>query len=410
MNKLIITTLMGIGLVISSHAFAVGAPVANVFSNGSPADADQVNSNFQELADRISDNPGPAGPQGADGATGATGAQGLTGTTGPQGPAGPQGADGATGATGAQGLTGATGPQGVAGAQGLAGATGPQGATGSQGATGPQGVTGAAGPQGTTGLTGATGPTGPQGIAGVDGANGADGATGPTGPTGPQGIQGPAGEALATYASADYRTTVSLKQYAVTGATWTSEYRTTDRTSVPSRNVIYIDRRDGANTTINFRTRTYLSAAGGASFESSDIYNPSDIGFDRTAPLSTATPTTSIVFSSPLLTRSNAMAVGHTWGSGSELTSTNNITAAVTAGAYSDIRTLLSVEDITVTSGSYTGCLKVAIRRMATTLGNAFQRTDWLCPNGIGMVKSITVFNNSGSTSSRVMELTNVSP
>jgi hypothetical protein len=67
-----------IAMLISTPVFA--APVPHSFSNGQPANADQVNENFQELADRIEEIPvGPPGPQGP------IGPQGLQGEPGPAG-------------------------------------------------------------------------------------------------------------------------------------------------------------------------------------------------------------------------------------------------------------------------------------------------------------------------------------
>ena len=153
--------------------------VPNVFEDGTPASAAEVNANFDALEAAIDAIPeGPAGPQGEKGDTGDTGPQGETG------PAGPQGATGLTGATGAKGDTGDIGPQGE---QGETGPAGPQGATGLTGATGAKGDTGDTGPQGETG------PQGPIGLTGATGPQGATGAQGDTGEQGIQGEQGPAG-------------------------------------------------------------------------------------------------------------------------------------------------------------------------------------------------------------------------
>jgi len=96
--KILMKTMLvalGLGLVLPANVLAVGPQVQHQFTNGTPANADQVNANFQELADRISDIPaglqGPEGPQGPVGATGPQGPQGDQGPQGVQGPEGPQG-------------------------------------------------------------------------------------------------------------------------------------------------------------------------------------------------------------------------------------------------------------------------------------------------------------------------------
>lgn len=74
-----VTTFTSSGLVLFAAAIfgsqALAAPpVQHIFSNGQPADANQVNQNFQELADRIEAVPvGPQGPQGEQGPPGPAG-------------------------------------------------------------------------------------------------------------------------------------------------------------------------------------------------------------------------------------------------------------------------------------------------------------------------------------------------
>jgi len=116
--------------LMSSPAFAA-PPVQHIFSNGQPADANQVNQNFQELADRIEEIP-----------VGSQGPQGEQGLPGPVGPMGPQGLPGVNGQNGLNGLDGEIGPPGPPGAQGQIGPAGPQG---------PQGIVGPQGPQGEPG-------------------------------------------------------------------------------------------------------------------------------------------------------------------------------------------------------------------------------------------------------------------
>ncbi|WP_455207614.1 hypothetical protein [Kaarinaea lacus] len=96
------------------------APVPHTFINGQPANADQVNENFQELVNRIDAIPeglqGPPGPMGPQGLPGVNGNNGLNGPEGPQGPQGEQGI---------QGIQGPPGPQGEQGPQGIQGEPGP---------------------------------------------------------------------------------------------------------------------------------------------------------------------------------------------------------------------------------------------------------------------------------------------
>jgi microcystin-dependent protein len=70
-----------VGLVPSAHAQVT---VPNGFTNGTPGNADEVNENFNALADAI--NNVPTG--GAQGDPGPEGPAGPPGATGPQGPAG----------------------------------------------------------------------------------------------------------------------------------------------------------------------------------------------------------------------------------------------------------------------------------------------------------------------------------
>ena len=115
---------------------------------------ERIEQRIQELEDQLANLPagpqGPAGPAGADGPAGA------------QGPAGPAGADGADGNDGA---TGPAGPAGADGAQGPAGANGTDGTDGATGADGAAGATGADGAAGATGAVGATGAAGADGVA-----------------------------------------------------------------------------------------------------------------------------------------------------------------------------------------------------------------------------------------------------
>ena len=122
-----IRLLTAVLLFASFHAVAQ-TQVPNVFEDGTPASAAEVNANFDALEAAIDAIPeGPAGPQGEkgdQGDTGATGPQGEKGDKGDTGDTGPQGPIGLTGATGATGAKGDTGDQGIQGEQGPAGADG----------------------------------------------------------------------------------------------------------------------------------------------------------------------------------------------------------------------------------------------------------------------------------------------
>jgi len=137
--------IVGLPVLLSVPLVVVAGtvPVPNRFANGTPADANQMNANFDALKTAVDDNdsriitlqsttalkgdPGPQGPigltgaDGAAGADGATGAQGLIGLTGAPSTDGTDGAPGLAGTDGAQrliGLTGDTGPAGPIGPQG----------------------------------------------------------------------------------------------------------------------------------------------------------------------------------------------------------------------------------------------------------------------------------------------------
>ena len=111
--------LLSLLLAMSLTAPVFAAPVPHTFSNGQPANADQVNENFQELVNRI--DAIPEGPPG------------------PQGPIGPQGLPGVNGQNGLNGLDGEQGPPGLQGERGPVGPVGPQGPQGEQGPPGPAG-------------------------------------------------------------------------------------------------------------------------------------------------------------------------------------------------------------------------------------------------------------------------------
>jgi hypothetical protein len=198
--SLSIPTLAILSVCITLTITPAWADDLKVFSNGSVADANDVNANFAELETRIETTSLTPGEAGAAGAQGAQGNQGFIGVTGATGAQGLPGNTGATGAMGLNGTNGAKGADGAAGEQGIQGLAGDTGAAGEQGIQGLAGDTGAAGGQGIQGLAGDTGAAGEQGIQGLAGAtgsmglNGTNGAKGKDGAAGDQGIQGLDGE------------------------------------------------------------------------------------------------------------------------------------------------------------------------------------------------------------------------
>ena len=108
-------------LLVASFSVVADTQVPNIFTDGTPAKASEVNENFDALETAIDAIPeGPAGEQGPAGTQGEKGDKGDTGDTGPQGPIGLTGATGATGAKGDTGNQGAPGNDGQDGADGVA--------------------------------------------------------------------------------------------------------------------------------------------------------------------------------------------------------------------------------------------------------------------------------------------------
>jgi Collagen triple helix repeat (20 copies) len=104
-------------LSLTAGSLQAAAPLT-VFSNGSVADANDVNSNFDELATRITNISLTPGPQGVAGPTGLPGVKGDMGIQGIQGLTGVAGNQGNQGDPGIQGLKGDPGIQGPAGNDG----------------------------------------------------------------------------------------------------------------------------------------------------------------------------------------------------------------------------------------------------------------------------------------------------
>lgn len=119
LKKLGITvTAVGLCMVVNASHAAALVP----FTNGSIADADDVNANFTELETRITNISLTPGPTGATGPAGADGIDGINGTNGANGIDGAAGADGINGTNGTNGIDGAAGADGINGTNGTDGA------------------------------------------------------------------------------------------------------------------------------------------------------------------------------------------------------------------------------------------------------------------------------------------------
>jgi len=302
-------------LAASVHA-APGDAVPNTFSNGTPADADQVNANFSEVVNQISTlvTSGVVGPQGPQGI------QGLAGPAGPQGP---------------QGLTGVPGPQGL---------------TGSNGVQGPQGEMGMQGMKGETGAQGIQGPQGAQGI------------QGPEGPQGPAGADAPA---PVTYNYRDYGHVYDTKTFSVTdtAAAYDTELRTFTRTT---GQVSYT--RDRSLSSVRSQYQTIYLDNSGTDLLFTKIEGHSPIDITVIGNTNTMIPGVKM--------RTETMEIGKSFGSGSVLSSTLNGTSAVVQTSI----LLAADINLTVNSVDYSGCIQISKHRVATRLGGRHDSVSTFCP------------------------------
>jgi len=221
-------TLLALAITstISATAFAApGDAVPNTFSNGTPADADQVNANFAEVVDQISTLV-TSGIPGNDGVGISTVTDNDDGTftitltdssstiiSLPSGPVGQDGANGINGSDGANGTNGINGTDGTNGIDGvgISSITDNNDGTFTIALTNGSSsiITMPAGPAGSDGTNGTNGADGTNGIDGVgisSTTNNNDGTftialtdgsssiiTMPVGPAGSDGINGPSG-------------------------------------------------------------------------------------------------------------------------------------------------------------------------------------------------------------------------
>jgi hypothetical protein len=317
--KIMVLTL-GLGVVVPASVLAVGPAVQHQFTNGTPANANDVNANFQELADRISEIP--AGPQGPEGPPGPTGPQGPIGPTGPTGPMGPQG------------------------------------------------------------LPGQNGLNGLDGRDGVDGEQGPQGVQGEPGPRGPEGPQGPPGEGLAEYDFAGYiSSNMASKTFTISGTSnFDTEVQTFER---PDANTTIRTReRFSQGVLYHHRKHTFVSSSDDVRLTGIEFYtliDPMTVELSMTHTLSPG-----------IVIRQNGMKIGRPWSSGSMLHVVDLYPIDAPPPPYDDVvgdtSVLEAVEDVTVPAGTFQNCLKIVSTRFGNLRPN--MNIKWICPGGIGMVKS----------------------
>ena len=399
MNKTLITLAIT-ALFAGTLNAAPGDAVPNTFSNGTPADADQVNANFTEVVNQIS--------------TLAT--EGVVGPEGPQGPAGPQGIQGEQGI---QGLTGNTGSQGI---QGLTGATGPQGSQGLKGDKGDKGdigLTGDKGDKGDIGLTGDKGDKGDIGLTGDKGDKGDIGLTGDKGDKGDIGLTGSDGISISsitddgagtltinldngsssthsipsttTYSYRDHAHTYNTKTFVAqdTSGAFTQEVRTFDRTVTGQ--VSFLRHRTGGTAD---KMDTIVLDNSGPELRM--------IQFDRHGTLDPNTVTESRTMAPGVLFRTETMEQGKTFGSDSLLSRDGT----PSSGVLQTAAVIAVNQSVTVPAGSYTGCIKISRHRAARHLGQTYDRINTFCP-GLGLVRQLHTSLNfsTGNTETVLKEL-----
>jgi len=413
-------TLLAIAITSTMSATAFAAPgdaVPNSFSNGTPADADQVNANFTEIVNQISTLASSTGVVGADG----VGIESITdnndGTftitltdgnaTTMTLPAGPAGTDGLNGTNGTNGINGTNGTDGINGTNGTNGVDGNDG-------VGISSVTDNLDGTFTITLTdtSSTTLTIPAGPAGSDGANGLDGTNGTNGVDGTDGVgissitDDGAGNVTInlsdgsstvhtvltnpTYSYRDYSHTYNTKTFVAqdTNGAFTQEERTFDR-SVAGQ-VSFLRHRTGG---ISDKMDTIVLDNSGPELRM--------IQFDRHATLDPNTVTESRTMTPGVLFRTETMEQGKTFGSDSLLSRDGTPSSGVLQTAA-----LIAVNQaVTVPAGSYTGCIKITRHRAARHLGSTYDRINTFCP-GLGLVRQLhTSFTSAGVTETVLKEL-----
>jgi len=318
------------------------------FSNGSIADANDVNHNFNELELRINAIGSTSGEKGA------TGENGPQGVPGPAGVAGPQGTKGAVGAAGPQGEQG---PAGVAGNRGATGIIGPQGM---RGATGPAG----AGVNETFGWFGVFGEAWVKKIFAVTRSD---------------------SRTVSTEVH-DYTRLTDGTFYPGGGVDEPATYQTTDITIQRAQQPpeTYHDIDLSAEHLVYNYYQDPISQSG------TDMFLSRAQGIDsRRAPYLEE-------YSPDKRVRIGEMAQGMSWVDVLESTINNN-ELVPSHLSINSTRLLTANSQLTVQGVTYSGCQKFEIHRTSAISNEQFHRIEWYCGNGAGLVKSIQI-NHDNST------------
>jgi len=168
--------------------------------------------------------------------------------------------------------------------------------------------------------------------------------------------------------------------------------------------------RDVVNTTVITRQRTL---AGAIVRHHELTFNQQSSGdivlseFKDFDPNNIANRVSVRTISPPVVIRENVMDIGLRWATAAQITEVyDDVSIPTTIGFAVDSRSLIVLENVTLSNGdAYTDCLKIETIRSGERLGGSFQQISWHCPNGVGLVKSIRLRNNSGNLDSRVREL-----
>ncbi len=193
---------------------------------------------------------------------------------------------------------------------------------------------------------------------------------------------------VTTYSYRDFGHTFSQKTFAVTDTRnkYDSEIRIFDR-SVSGR-VSYTRERLLNTNRIKYNTIMVDNSGPELLFVEFKSHDNSSLAVTNTQ-----------IINNGLISRTENMEIGKTFGSDATVVSSNGAVDAYTVQTSS----LLSVnQSVTVPAGSFTGCIKVARHRSGNTLGTTNDLINTFCP-GVGLVKQVfsKVFYNTSSPSIR---------